>query len=455
MDNSTPIVVPDSLQIFEPPSLLESYVKTTDIWVQPSEGWKDSNQILFQLPYYEHQLYETSSFEIHMTSRITHPDGTVPTTYKHKQGDQETTKNIHYAPCNGFGQLAFYPTIKIGDTFVWGDNKNNLYSDYLWLKFGHSKAAKETWMKPSIGYYEDKASKYEDTSLTGSVNDGFENRHKMFAGGRAVNTIAKLNWPLAQQNKLLIPNIKMTVILNRTPDQWLLQVDPNNFQLKFDIIQIRLKCRIRIPQPEVMNQLTRLLVAENKLARYFFHRYQISGPYQLETNKTQFDFTIFRQTVPLTAFVFAVETTAAQGNYSKNSLHFVNPFYSSIWCENEGEAFPSQKYILGEQMVKEPEKSECKELYLDLYKIIQQRYTYGNCDLSWEDFIDGCTIIPFQFAPNAPDLKYIQEKRTGDTRLCFTLREARITPTNLFVIGCFENQLFIDFASGVIKDYVK
>jgi len=446
-----PILIPSSLEIFNPPPLLESFTKTTDIFVLPQEGWKESKQITFTLPTYEHQLYESSGFEIFMTSRIV--DGSDP----NKPVDPETAKA---APCSAFGQLAYSPTIKIGDTYIYGDNSANFYADYLKLKLGLGSNAHQTWARETLGYIPDTVGKFDEVSIApGEVageedfqNQGFADRFKMFKNGRQIETISKLSWDLENVTKLLIPNIRMQIILNKTPDEILLQADPPTADVKFDIVSIKLKCRVRIPKPESMRELTRLLIAENRPTQYFMHRSAIKGPFQLSTSQSNFDFTVFHQVCPLLAFVFCVETTAAQGSLAKNALKLINPEYVRICLENEGEMFPSQAYVFNDKFTANPATAQAKEPYLELYKILQQQYGI-NCGLSYEEFIDGSTVIPFQLAQNPANLNYQQEKRTGDVRLKFTLQKPLRTETNLYVLGIFESELFTDYASGVLKTY--
>lgn len=447
------VFIPKNLQIFDAPSFLESYVRTTDLLIRPLEAWRDSQQIVFDLPQYEHQLYEPGSFEVLMTSRIVRKDGSPVNPPNTPENDI-----IRFAPCNGFGQLAFYPTIKIGGSFVWGDNKNNLYCDFLWLKFGHGKNAKSTWLKHTVGWYEDQPGMYNDTTITATglgANAGFKDRSELFKGDQEVCTIAKLNWPLGQVDKLLIPNVKMTIILNKTPSDWLLQVNPATVELKFEITNILLKCKVRVPKADILSLLTNQLVSENRLSRYNFHRYEISGAFQLPTNQTHFELTVFKQTVPLTAYVFCVNTLASQGSQAKNPLEFVNPEYVSVWLENEAETFPSQKYQFDNRFNKDSGIFQAKEAFLDMYKTLQQQYDNDNCGVSLEDYVNGGTILAFQISHLPPSLNYVQETRSGDTRLCFTLKQALTTETNLYVIGCFESEIFVDYASGIIKTYTK
>ena len=429
-----PVLIDSSLKIFDAPPLYESFVETRDIVIRPVDGWQAGNTIDFVLPKYESMLYESDSFQIHMTTSIVNEDGSAPDEAKQS-----------YAPANGVGFSAFsYATVQIGNDFICGDNKYDVYKNYLEYLLGHSKEAKETWMKYSLIYQEDEAGMFDDKTVISKVrtiplnnvgetskkednkkkkeeevlpqrdepsdadlisNAAFNWKYELYSFSSKVKTVAKLQYPLAQSKKMLPPGINMKVSLKKNDDKWIIICDPADTAMKLKIDDIYMTARLRVPTPQIFEQITKQLIANDGFARYPFLRSSISGPHHLVKNQTEFQFTAFKDVPPSAAFVFCVEAEACKGSFSKNPFRMTNPLYKQLALEVEGDTFPTNGYNFGNTFSHDPLAAQCKQVYLDLYRVLQQQYGGSNCGLSYDSFLAGSTIIGFQL--NGKLLRYI------------------------------------------------
>ena len=113
----------------------------------PLDGWQvGSGRIDFVIPQYNNMLIESDSFHVVMESHV-----------ESAQSDKPLDDMKHaYAPVNAVGSTFISSTmVQIGDEFICGDNKYDVYKNYLNLLLGYSKEAKESWMKYTMLYQED------------------------------------------------------------------------------------------------------------------------------------------------------------------------------------------------------------------------------------------------------------------------------------------------------------
>ncbi len=90
--------------------------------------------------------------------------------------------------------------------------------------------------------------------------------------------------------------------------------------------------------------------------------------------------------------------------------------------------------------------------YLELFRILQQ--TSGvDAGITYEDFLNGYTIFAFQLSESLPSTQYVTEKKRGDTVVCFDFHEKPDKPSIMFVVGVFQEQIFLSASSGLLKTY--
>lgn len=412
------VVIDPSLKIFDALPINQSFTQVQNVVIRPVDGWQAGNTIDFELPKYDNKLYESDSFEIHMTSSIVNEDDSAP---------DDTTQA--YAPANGIGFTAFsYASVQIGNEFICGDNKYDVYKNYLEYLLGHSKEAKDTWMKYCLMYKEDDPGQFDDTTVASRIrvpetvenppqennageetflrddvadlisNAAFNWKYEVYSGQTKVKTVAKLLYPLSQTKAVLPPGINMRISLNKNEDKWILLCDPPGKRMKFKIDDIYMTARVSVPVPQIFEQIVKQLIAVDGFARYPFLRSSISGPFHLPTTQTEFHFTVFNKYPPSSAFIFCVDAEACKGSFAKNPFRFLNPMYKRLALEVEGTTYPTNGYNFGDTFSPDPLSAQCKQVYQDLFKVLQQQYGGANCGLSYEAFLDGSTVIGIQIS---------------------------------------------------------
>lgn len=287
------------------------------------------------------------------------------------------------------------------------------------------------------------------------TNWGFVMRNKFYNKGKSVKTVAKLIYPLSQRKVVLPPGINMKVSLKRNSDDFIM-LSPDQ-DTKFIIEDIYLTAKLRTPTPQIFEAITKQLIANRGLARYPFNRTTLAGPYTLVKEATnEYQFTIFKDVPPSVVFLFAVDTKACQGDQSRNPFKLKNLRYKSLTVECEGVHYPSPNgYYFGDTFKDNVHTAQCKEAYLDLYKVLNQYNSGDNCGLTFEDFVTGNTVIGIQLSEILPSQEYNVERKTGDTRVHFELAENISENVNFFAMGVFSGLILIDSASGLSKNFLK
>jgi hypothetical protein len=164
-------------------------------------------------------------------------------------------KAQRYAPINGIGLTLFeYITVQVGNTLICGENRTDIYKNYLQLMLGNSKESKETWLGTEVIWAKDTAGAFNDLSLE-SKNKGFIKRFAIFNGGSKVHTMAVIPYPLGQTRKLLIPGINMKFVMKKADDKFLITTNEPAKMMQLKIEKIWIKARARSLEPPLFNAL--------------------------------------------------------------------------------------------------------------------------------------------------------------------------------------------------------
>jgi len=59
--------------------------------------------------------------------------------------------------------------------------------------------------------------------------------------------------------------------------------------------------------------------------------------------QTSYSFEVFHNDAPMTLMIFCIDAKACEGDYSKNSLKFINPCFKYLAAEVSGQLYPTSK----------------------------------------------------------------------------------------------------------------
>lgn len=300
-----------------------------------------------------------------------------------------------------------------------------------------------------------------DYQINEKLNHGHQWRADRYSNGKKVTTVARLSYPLATKNKILPPNIQIRFQLKRHDDRFLLNVNKDagaedNEEYKFEICDIYLTAKLRMPSAEIFDSLTKHFLIGNDLARYEWLRGALVGPFFIPRGQQkEHNFTAFHQTCPHTVLIFMVEVDACQGDYGKNPFHFVNPEYKRFQVSCDGKQYPSSSgYVFGNSFTKDTDTNQAKSAFLDVYKVLNQELSPQNCGLDFKTWVEGATFLAVQISEAVPSNEYTLERKAGDTRFIFELVKPLEVDVYVFGYGVYDGLIMIDGASGVSKNYI-
>lgn len=138
---------------------------------------------------------------------------------------------IHYTLWNDI-------SCRVGDTVVCGLNQTYWLEQYLLTLLCSSAAEKQTYLKSTIGYYQDTA--FEFDSFTPQSNSGYDNRKTAFSLSRRVRTIGPLNLAPFVGSKIIPASAPIVIQLRRNEDAMVLlsPTVPTPYRLKILAISL-------------------------------------------------------------------------------------------------------------------------------------------------------------------------------------------------------------------------
>lgn len=357
----------------------------------------------------------------------------------------------NYAPVNGISLEAFaYVTVTVGQTLICGDTKKDAYKHYVEMLLGTNELAKKTYAQQSLLWYPDTPTYFDEMKRSGGKNQGFLKRSAMFVGGHKVETRVGLPYPLAQAGKLLPPGINMTFDLKQAEDQFRLMSDDPSKRMKLIIDNVWLEANGKIMDPNFYKSMVdRLTVTD---ARYDVVRSDVAGPFHLPPGQIEYEFTLYQSVAPNVVYCWFVDSEAWTGSYTKNPFNFQHCNVSEIYVTVEGVEYPADKYTpvsWGSSDV----TADVRREYLELMRISRQTKGIG-CGLTYEEFINGYTILAFQIAQFLPSNAYVNSQKGGDTKIYFKLKSTPVQRMSLFAMGVFDNVIYINPNSAIVKNFV-
>jgi hypothetical protein len=206
----------------------------------------------------------------------------------------------------------------------------------------------------SSGFITDRQGKPQD-DVNGA---GFEGRRAPFAGGRKCVTFSRLEFELANQPRLLLPNSDVIFSIWAASDRFLILAptymgmqgdppveqmvaNPNTYRIK--VHDIRLYTTLVDVVQSLQNSIAKQL--EQVPAKYPVRRIEMRNQF-LSEGQTNLTFNCFQSILPRRVLVFFVNNTAFDGSPELSPFKFDHANVLSIQIESGGVYVPATPYML-------------------------------------------------------------------------------------------------------------
>lgn len=236
-------------------------------------------------------------------------------------------------------------------------------------------------------YYADRDG--SGKSQTDPTGDGFKKRHERFKEGKKCVTFARLDFDLANQPRLFLPNTDIVFSVWPSNDRYLIlapdyigadqQAVANHTSYQIKVHDIRLYCTlVDVVQP-LQNAIARQL--ETTPAKYPIRKYEIRTQF-LPEGLTSTSFNCFQSILPRRVLVFFVDNTAYDGAPDLSPFSFSHANVESIAIESGGVYVPSTPYRLNFS------DQSFMRAYYDFHKTMNQDEG-GELELTLPEYLNG------------------------------------------------------------------
>lgn len=267
-----------------------------------------------------------------------------------------------------------------------------------------------------------------------TANTAFAKRHKFIANSKHVHICEPLHNELTTLNRLIPSGLEIsfvfhwaspTIILQSTEGEYRIQYD--DFYLTYERVNLESKLLASF-ESSMRNE--RLAIFP--ITRSTVHNRQFAVGH---TNAHWAN--MYQGILPETVIICMLDSTAYNGAKNKNYFNFQHFTMRSINLKKNSEIIP------GAEIVTDFGSNEITRLARHFYDNLGIETSNGPCLLTYEDFCNGSTIIPFDLTNDRCALLHNHEKISGILELEVKFREPLTQSITILALCVFTDKFFI------------
>lgn len=388
----------------------------------------------------------TIEFHIHKSSKYTDiSETTLELEVDIVQSDNQATRvaaTDEVAPVCNFGASMFKDIqVYISDRKISGNQDNHPHRAYLENLLNRSKEEKQTWMYNEMWHPDTKGQFNTRTN----ANAGFAERQRRAVRG-TIHMMVPLHIDIAHQHKLLPSSTDIHFRLIRTSPAFCLMGPPNH-----NFIPLIKSASLRVRQVTVSTEvaLVHEKAVENTPFIYPMQRTETISHVIPTGNRNETYVLSNSGQLPTQAIITFVDNEAFIGNAEKNPFYFEHKNISSLQLVMNEQKVPSDAYRPDFQ------NGQYARMYDALYRDIGQLTEHGeNCGITYEDFVGGYAIFPFDLTPDrSNNICRTNVLKTGQLREEITFEKGLPETTSLVNYLVYDNTLYLSQDRHPVTDY--
>lgn len=277
------------------------------------------------------QYMQTKNMHLLMNLSVTQSDGTA-------------TTDENYAIVNNIGGSLFN-SVKVlvnGKQVSEFTQENYAFKAYLEKVFSCGPPALES-QGTAGAFVVDTEGKFDVLTVD---NLGYKARKAICAGSKEFQIFVPLSVDILQTDRLFLPNTELTLIFERSPDDFcLLKPTTNTETLKLKIHDMKVFLNYITLHPEVRHEHIKSMTGEQKkLALYPYQKTEIFTR-QFGTGCTKLNIeNCLEGVLPKTVIVGLLETNAFDGDYKSNPFNFQHFDVSNVHLRINNKSVPAERY---------------------------------------------------------------------------------------------------------------
>ena len=339
----------ESISLFALPPSIAAYNKTQVRELLPLTSIERNGPFTFRL-FSDSNFIDFSRTYISLTVSITKraEDGA---TYE-KLAATEDDKNISVV--QNFN-LSFIRQLKILINSVQAYDSGVFYPFLRYVEKEFFRSFDSKVGLDFTGLYSSDRNTVEPISQSSPENKGFKHRAKPFAKSAQVTTYGRLEFDLAEQKSLFLPNSDVLFIIYPSSDDFLLLMPPykkaangartvNGSHYRLNLHAIKLYVTLVDVTQSINNQIARHL--ETTPAKYPLRKREIRTTF-MSVGLTTLHQPVWQAVTPRKVLVFFCSRKKFDGHLEHSPFEFVNASVESISVESGGVIVPSTPYRIG------------------------------------------------------------------------------------------------------------
>lgn len=272
-------------------------------------------------------------------------------------------------------------TIYLNGVAISQSDNNYAYRAYLETVLNYDERAQHII---NHGFILDTAGKMNFDKAT--ENEGLQKRKKIFEGSNVVELIGKIHGDMLNQNKLLMGNVELRIVLSREKEQfYMLEKDADTSFVQ--ILDANLFMNHVTLNPGILIAHEQALAKRNAI--YNYKRVEIKS-FTIGSQKSSFSLTqINNSQIPNFLCFCMVSNAAYTGKRSENPFWLRNYDISNFYLTINGVQFPTQPLMFNYE---NPDHPISTRAYSNLFKNVGIHY-HNHGTLIKKDFFDKSNFL--------------------------------------------------------------
>lgn len=353
-------------------------------------------------------------------------------------GEADRVGPINLLAKTFFRQIKLY----LNGTEVFDSGTNYAYRAFLETELNYGTDAKASQLKAAL-YYKDEPHDH----LNDDNNIGWRKRRDVFQNGGWVQLMAPIHCDLFMQDRYLVNNVDLRLVLYRNTDPFCLTTFVNaDRDYKIEVNAMRWYVKgvevirsVGLSLEKTMRQFT---------AKYPVRRVEIKNVHASAGRRETPENAIFNGQVPRRLIIGCVAAAAYHGTYGTSPFNFQNFNINEISVTAAGDTYPTKPLSL----------DFAHDLYARGFLQLFEGLGIGCEDkgngIDMLSFKSGCCLFPFDLSPDEDDGSHWDLVRDGATSVDIKFADALPAGgVEVIVYAEFDNLISLDYNRNPYTDY--
>lgn len=437
------------INLFELPATNVAVNKTTIRQLLPIAALSQEGPYVFRV-FADNQFIDLARTYLYLNVSIERKSGTqwIPL-----DSTQSQDKNVSVV--NNFGH-SFVKSLKLSINGIECFDSGALYSyrAYILQELGHSHEVR-------AALFDANCYANDDFPQNHPGGRGFKARQKRFLGatvGKQCETMVKLHFDLAKQNKLMMNNSDLIFTIHRNSDDFLLltpdyttgtgateTTNVNNSEYRIHVHDVQLFIACMDLTQSLNNAIAKQL--ESSVAKYPVRKIETRNVF-LNKGRVDLSHNIFVNILPRRMIIAFTLASAFSGNPKLSPFEFSHANLRTISVEANGNSYPATPYYF------DFDNQKFLRAFVDMYAGLGMDDGDRTMSINIERFLNGWCfyVIPMQSTLEDYGQNF-EIIRNGTTAIKLHFKEPINDSLEMIVIGEFDSIISIDSSRVLSSDH--